>query len=313
MFSFFTVHTQNLATEVDCNLPSYFPDGHKVFCRWDKQDVPALAPEARLARCAQRRCLEIQVSGTCCYDWSAMNQHALKSKGPSQISFFWWKEGLKAHQPDLVLHENVLRFQVEHLLEGIEDLYTAFEFRISPWLGAKEMYHVILSSTECTDGRPRRFTALVHRRWHCSASQADFDFHFGACASMTGSDLLAMPPSIVQEYFRNKLRQKHCHTEGLLTSSDFTKVLTPRQKGVLQKFQELSANAVGDLEDDFLVDLSQTDEWTTASNDAPCLLRGSLIWSHKLQRTALPAEHLLLQGIPLLQDNSAWKKFVFDK
>ncbi|CAE7939074.1 unnamed protein product, partial [Symbiodinium necroappetens] len=201
-------------------------------------------------------------------------------------------EGLKAHQPDLVLHENVLRFQVEHLLEGIEDLYTAFEFRISPWLGAKEMYHVILSSTECT---------------------ADFDFHFGACASMTGSDLLAMPPSIVQEYFRNKLRQKHCHTEGLLTSSDFTKVLTPRQKGVLQKFQELSANAVGDLEDDFLVDLSQTDEWTTASNDAPCLLRGSLIWSHKLQRTALPAEHLLLQGIPLLQDNSAWKKFVFDK
>ena len=44
-----------------------------------------------------------------------------------------------------------------------------------------------------------------------------------------------------------------------------------------------------------------------------CFACVARIWSHKLQRTALPAEHLLLQGIPLLQDNSAWKNFVFDK
>ena len=124
--------------------------------------------------------------------------------------------------------------------------------------------------------RPRRFTALVHRRWHCSASQSDFDFHFAASAAMTGSDLLAMPPNIVEEYFRNRLRQKHFHAEGPLNASDFRRVLTPRQNKMLQEFEDLAAKEGGDLGEDFLVDLSQTAEWTTVSNSAPCLLRGSL-------------------------------------
>ncbi|CAE7825327.1 unnamed protein product, partial [Symbiodinium sp. CCMP2592] len=285
---------KNLATEVHHNLSSYFPLDHKVFCRWKQQDVPALAPEACLARATNRRCLEIQVSGTCCYDWSSMNQKALRSHGPSQVSFLWWKEGLKAHQPDLLLRENVMRFHVEHLMDGLEDLYSAFQFTLSPL------------DIGWPVRRPRRFTALVHRRWHCSASQSDFEFHFGASAAMTGSDLLAMPPNIVEEYFRNKLRQKLCHKEGLLEAADFRRVLTPRQRKMLEEFEELAAKDGGELGEDFLVDLSQTAEWTTVANSAP-------IWSHKLQRTALPAEHMLLQGVPLLEDKSPWKQFVLDK
>ena len=58
---------------------------------------------------------------------------------------------------------------------------------------------------------------------------------------MTGSDLLAMPPNIVEEYFRNRLRQKHFHAEGPLKASDFRRVLTPRQNKMLQEFEDLAA------------------------------------------------------------------------
>ena len=50
-----------------------------------------------------------------------MNQKALKSHGPSQVTFTLCKEDIKASRYDLVLHENVMSFHINIVLEGLEE------------------------------------------------------------------------------------------------------------------------------------------------------------------------------------------------
>ena len=59
--------------------------------------------------------------------------------------------------------------------------------------------------------RPRRWTALVHRRWVCHATSDEFAERFCASAQMLGSDLFAFGSAddpTVQKDYREVLLKK---------------------------------------------------------------------------------------------------------
>ena len=103
------------------------------------------------------------------------------------------------------------------------------------------------------------------------------------------------------EYVREQLAKKNMHTMDEDAERHARKALTP---GQLSRVREVEQHMVSK---EFIYDVNQTLDFTTADHNVPCLLRTSNLWSSRHQRLALPFEHMLMQGVPMTADLEAHK------
>ena len=122
--------------------------------------------------------------------------------------------------------------------------------------------------------RPRRLTAMVRKdKWCCSASQEEFLSFFGREPSLTGSDLLCCDPATVQEYMCKKMRSKNLFSNGQAVNPKDTCTIAQRHR-LEDCLAEQQRKA--DKAEDWVMDVTQSLDWTSVTQYAPCLLRGSL-------------------------------------
>ena len=113
--------------------------------------VSDVAPCVRCGKWCQASSCNVHVAGTPCPAWSAMGTRKYAS-GPTALPFLVWVFMRRMLQECFILHENVVGFAHEILIELLGDLYLVQSLVInSACLGQYAE-------------RPRRYTVLMHRR-----------------------------------------------------------------------------------------------------------------------------------------------------
>ena len=161
--------------------------------------------------------------------------------------------------------------------------YTVAVLRLSPW------------SLGWPARRPRKFTVMLLRSsFEWLGCQAEFDELYSRQVMLKGDVFFCAPQEdLDKEWMAAASAANKIPSEGHVC--DPLRLLTPAQRRRCQEHADVGAQKYGD---DLLADVMQETTWSSAGPFAPPLLQNSILFSKKQGRTAIPREHLVMQGIP---------------
>ena len=106
---------EKLASALEKKQQQLYPADRTSFCMWAMKPVPVRAAKPSGS-------MDVLISGTECQEWSAMNKSARKTCAANFATFLFWVHQIRAQPYDVVLHENVMRFQPLVLMQHLGDL-----------------------------------------------------------------------------------------------------------------------------------------------------------------------------------------------
>lgn len=244
------------------------------------------------------------VAGVNCYDWSSMGkQHGWLGSGA--FPFLQWLRERLLNREDWIVVECVVGFDHEMLQTLLGKLYELHVLTFLPTLfGIPVM-------------RNRKYMILLKTgslRWHRNVSrygiQETFEGLFRRRLQLAGDVLCRAPASMVGDSARALAVRR-----GFPPARASGKAWKPMQvicPGVRRRIAEHTAAAVAAGHGERPAIISNVSQTAPFSNPSalmavPALLRGSSLWSMRLQRFVLPIEHLEIQGYNIFDQESKCK------
>lgn len=224
----------------------------------------------------------------------------------SAVAFVVWCFDTLAQRPHAIIHECTEDFNTRYLELIFGAFYIISSFVFSP----KDLGYPA--------NRNRRYTIMLLRT--CCAPTVSYDisgfaelfFHRCICS---GHIFWQAPVEMVQasiDRMAARLMLAPMNDDG--NHWTCREVMAVALQGRLEAYERLCRKTF--RRPVFIVNLSQTPTWSnTLSELAPALLtKTSTLWSMTASRLLLPCEHLLVQGVPLLQEGRAWQnRFAVEK
>ena len=257
-----------------------------AFCLKHRQLCPGFL-------CPKDKCSMV-VSGTACTAWSKLGKtfDGSKQEGvrrtnhQSVLPWFVFVFYVLTFQPELAIHE-ITEFHPEEIMQfhfGTD--YEIISLHVSPW------------TLGFPSARPRRYRVLANRKKGIFVGTPDDFFALLECKpAVAASDLCCASDEMVMQAFLKAAKfRKKIPGEGV--PSAWEDVLTPAQKA---RVDAQRAACVGTyLDGDFMVDISASEGFGLPAKWTPTLVQNSEIWVECRKRIALPLEHFVFQGFPLL-------------
>ncbi|CAE7778137.1 unnamed protein product [Symbiodinium sp. CCMP2592] len=267
------------------------PDQVQVPCLSHNRSCPAFpSPQQGFSG------LLCSVAGIICYDFSPMGA-GKRFLGNSAIPFLIWARERLCSQEDFFVVECVTNFDDETLAELLADSYQMHTLRACPSLFGLPVT------------RDRKYMVFLARRslvW-CDAvnsvgPQEAFRKLFARPVVMRGDELLRAPDAAVHDFVSSLAVARGLPESGSgsVAWSCYLAMSPANRQSVRDHEQSLQAAGFAE-QAAVLTNIAQraSHMGPVLSGFAPALLRSSLLWSFRLRRIVLPAEHLELQGYSL--------------
>ena len=196
----------------------------------------------------------------------------------------WARERVDADD-DLIMHECVVDHETNRMLTPFLDKthLTGWSFILSPL-----DFGIPVS-------RQRRLTIIPSRRRAMLEMMGSPVTLFGRQCVADASIFFCASDDDVKEHFEkvaaHAKKKKGTAPRHLLTSS------VQRR---LDGWEDLLSRSAGDKKSDHLIDLKQSASYSgrTHTEAVPCILRGSILWHHELQRGPTTQELMVMMGFP---------------
>ncbi|CAK0878636.1 unnamed protein product, partial [Prorocentrum cordatum] len=227
--------------------------------------------------------LTIHVLGTECYAFAFMGSGA-KTSHDNFATFLMWCLSILRTRPLVVIHE-ITELHPEGILEYFfKDTCTIAVFRVSPWTFGLPVR------------RPRKYTAMLRKDvFEWLGSPEEFELLYSKKVVMKSEDLFCAPDAQQQAEWSEIAKQKSKVPMDESSRYDSLKLLTPSQS---RRANEQVSDAERQYGPGVVADINQELGFSCPGPFVPPLLHGSIMYHSGLQRTAMAAEHLVMQGIP---------------
>lgn len=262
-----------------------------------------MASEIILCPQAQSGMLRIHVAGSTCTSWSRMGSK-LQWAASGTLAFLVWAFDTRGAAPHVVIHECTSDFDITYLTIILGAAYTISSIVFSP------------KDLGFPSSRPRRYTMMVHRSLvhQCIPySLEDFRSLFFRSCIATGHMFWDAPAEILTA-FAAKLAKKRGlpSTQANGEAWPFRDVLSQSMLARLLAYERLVKKRK--RHPHYIVNLLQNAMFMNCLSEiTPTLLtQTSALWSMKKQRLLAPAEHLVVQGIPLFDARTDSDRFAVE-
>ena len=230
--------------------------------------------------------LQLMVAGSTCTGWSSRGVR-LGAEDTSMLPFLIFMFVVRRLQPDILLHECTVNFDVGLLRKYIGNFYRIVSFVASPQLVGLPVQ------------RSRRFTMCMRTESIMfGGSVLEFESQLSASIELSGDAFFMADASSIEEEARCMETARRFDIGGKY--DDWCHLYSPCTN---LRLTELAAQQDRRASPDgtYLVEIGQNAEFQVFDQGcAPCLCRNSQIFSFKHKRHMVPAETLLVHGFPVL-------------
>ena len=235
--------------------------------------------------------LAINISGVPCTDWSRMGAKA-KWLGETSFVFLQFMRERLVAKEQVVIVENVLDFDKE-FLNTILPEYSLDVVEVSPL----QLGYPI--------SRPRIYMILLLKgrlQWckrvrEASVAEA-YAKMFHRRVELRGEVLMRASNTLVAQYLQHEAAKRGLpalRASGRPWSP--WQLVSPGLRCRIKEHEDQVAEMWGERRIGVVSNVSQKPQFCqTTSTTLPALLKGTTLWSHRLQRLSLAEEHLEMQG-----------------
>jgi len=247
----------------------------------------------------------IEVAGTPCQPWSSMGA-GLGQRSPLIIMFIVWCLVMREVQPFVIIHENVVGFDMQLLIKCLGDLYTITWLKVSPRDVGFAFIHRV------------RLYAVLYLRKGVRMLASPQDVYSAVVDSLRVE--AACPPN---EYCiasadallaaENKARRRRKLQPVGVKTACWKYLLTEKQRGYLHTFStkwQAARGSAPEQSPSCIFNLGQNPDHramqTSSSDSIPTATSGcGLYWSPCLKRWLLPVELAAMHGFPVSESLAA--------
>lgn len=227
----------------------------------------------------------IVIAGSNCQAWSSKGLQ-LGCAHPSMLTWLCFAYELKVMLPDIWVHEITPFFPWKLFNYVLGGRYRIQEFHdLCPTL----LGHPVR--------RPRQY--LVGFRIgvaHSTANEAEFRAIFACRLMLSGSVYFAAPSQDVHRHMSEMARKRKIAYDDKSADIAYEDLLPPGKRLALDDIRRQTS----ELENpDLVVDLEASATWRgRPTSTIPCLVSHAELYCLAKKRSAIPREHLLMQGMP---------------